>query len=269
LNKDEILRSVTAQRRTTLSFLRNLDPGQFDTPTALPGWRLREVAAHLITTDRAAVTGTILPAVLLAGSTDKVEAWNERQVPKWANRPVPDLLIGLDRWGRRFVRLARILPAVAYRPRIPSPWGRGPAGIYIWVRTYDEWVHRQDMRRALGMPDEDVDLDSVSEFLLTAIGLQTIRRLDGAEGGLAIEFDGVPISEWRYDLANKSFGPRGPQPSWGGEDHVVTRIVAPGAPFIMAAAGRDSFEDLRSKGIIRVEGDEEVATRLLSKLRIV
>src|SRR5438067_4965176 len=98
--KHDIVRLVRAERRATLALLSGLDPAAFDTPTALPGWRVREVVAHLITTDRAAVLGTILPAV--ARGTDRLEAWNERQVKRWSARPVPELLVGLDRWGRRF-----------------------------------------------------------------------------------------------------------------------------------------------------------------------
>ncbi len=266
MNKDEILRAVRAERRATLSLLRSLDRDRFDTATALPGWRVREVVAHLISTDRAAVTGAILPAILLKKSTDKVEAWNERQVPKWANRPVPELLMGLDRWGRRFVRLAAAVPAAAYRPRLPSPWGKGPLGIYIWVRVYDEWIHRQDIRRALGMPDEDVDAEAATEFLLTAVGLQTIHMLDGGKGRLVVELEGVALPEWSFDLATKQFGPDGSQ---SGTADAPTRIVAPAPAFLMAAAGRDTFDDLKGKGTIRVDGDQELAARFLSKLRIV
>ena len=265
VNKDQILRAIKAERRATLSLLRGLEATQFDTPTALPGWRVREVVAHLISTDRAAVTGAILPAILLAKNTDKVEAWNERQVPKWANRPIPELLMALDRWGRRFVRFAGAFPAAAYRPRLPSPWGRGPAGLYVWVRTYDEWVHRQDIRRALGMPDEDVDAEAACEFLLTAIGLQRIHLMDGQRGRLVIELQGVALPEWSFDVATKQFGPDGSQP----ETENATRIVAPAPAFIMAAAGRDQFDELKGNGIVRVDGDEELATRFFSKLRIV
>ena len=266
MNKDEILRAIRGERRATLSLLRGLDRDRFDTATALPGWRVREVVAHLISTDQAAVTGAILPAILLAKNTDKVEAWNERQVPKWANRPVPDLLMGLDRWGRRFVLLAATLPAAAYRPRLPSPWGRGPLGIYIWVRAYDEWIHRQDIRRALGMSDEDVDAEAATEFLLTAIGLQTIHLLDGTRGRLVVELEGVALPEWSFDLATKQFGPDG---SHSAPAEATTRIVAPAPAFLMAAAGRDGFDDLRGNGTIRVDGDEELVSTFLSKLRIV
>jgi uncharacterized protein (TIGR03083 family) len=262
LNKPEIVRAVKAERRATLTLLRDLEPTRFDTPTALPGWRVREVVAHLITTDKASVTGGIIPTVLLARDTDRLEEWNERQVPKWASRSVPDLLVGLERWGRRFARLADSIPAGMYRVRIPTPWGRAPGGIAFWVRPYDEWVHRQDIRRALDLPDEQVDVASVSEFLLNAIGYGTIHSLRPRPAALAISFDGVPIPEFGYDLATRSFGPD----LAGGAD---VRIVASAPPFIMAAAGRDKFDDLMTNGTLKVDGDEALAAEFLENLRIV
>jgi uncharacterized protein (TIGR03083 family) len=262
MNKPEIVRAVKAERRATLALLRDLEPDRFDIPTALPGWRIREVVAHLITTDKSSVTGGIVPVVLISTNTDRLEDWNERQVPKWANRPVQDLLVGLDRWGRRFARLAESVPSGMYRVRLRTPWGRAPGGIAFWVRAYDEWVHRQDIRRSLDLLEEQVDLAMVSEFLLEAIGYGTLPSLTTREGRIAISFDGVPLPEWRYDLATRGFGTEQP-----GEPDV--RITASAPAFIMAAAGRDRFDDLRTNGLLKVDGNEELAGELLGKLRIV
>jgi uncharacterized protein (TIGR03083 family) len=262
MNKTEIVRSVKAERRASLGLLRDLDPDRFDTPTALPGWRIREVVAHLITTDKASVTGGIVPTVLLSRDTDRLEAWNEKQVPKWANRSVQDLLLGLERWGRRFARLADSVPGGMYRVRVRTPWGRAPGGIAFWVRAYDEWIHRQDIRRALDLPEEQVDLASIAEFLLNAIGYGTIHALPQRPAAVAISFDGVPVPVWGYDLAGRTFGPE----LAGGAD---ARIVASAPAFIMAAAGRDRFEDLKTNGVLKIDGDEALADELLAQLRIV
>ena len=63
LAKGEIVRAVMAERRASLGLLRSLSPEQFDTPTALSGWRVREVVAHLITVDKATVIGANLAFV--------------------------------------------------------------------------------------------------------------------------------------------------------------------------------------------------------------
>ena len=111
IDKDEILRSVRAERKRTASFLRTLEPPQWDT-VALPGWRIREVVAHLISLDVSALNGAILP--LAFGSMEKLERWNDRQVAKRADRPPAELLLGVERWGARFARLARTIPNGLY-----------------------------------------------------------------------------------------------------------------------------------------------------------
>jgi hypothetical protein len=78
--------------------------------------------ADLITTDRTAVTGRLLLQVF-KGSTDALEAWNEKRVPRGAGCPASELLVALDRWGRRFARLTRTIPAPAFRLRLLSAWG--------------------------------------------------------------------------------------------------------------------------------------------------
>jgi uncharacterized protein (TIGR03083 family) len=256
--KTDILRAVMDQRRLTLTYLGGLDHARFDVE-ALPGWRVREVLGHLISTDRAAVTGTILPVVF--GSMEKLEAWNDRQVGKWADRDPADLLVALDRWGRRFIRLASAIPGRVYQVRMPTLWGRGPGGMLVFSRAYDEWIHRQDIRRALGEPDEDVDLAPVGEFLMNAIGMDTVPALAGARGRVAISLSEVPLPAWSFDLASGSSGPNG--------ETADATIEAAGPGFVMAAAGRGAFEELQARGQLSVFGDQELGRTFLSKLRIV
>ena len=74
--------------------------------------------------------------------------------------------------------------------------------------------------------------------------------------------EGIPVSEWRYDLAARSAGPK---PSGGAS----ARVISPAPDFIMAAAGRDRFEALASSGILSIEGDQDLAWTFLSRIRIV
>jgi uncharacterized protein (TIGR03083 family) len=263
MGKAEVVREVRAQRRATLALLLGLEDEAFDLPTALPGWRVREVVAHLVTLDRGAVTGSLLPAVVGPwASTQALEAWNDRQVARWADRPLPELLLGLDRWGRRFLALVRSVPERLYGLPLPTHRGRMPAGWLLWSRAHDEWTHRQDIRRALGLPDEEVDLAGVAGFVLRAVGLDRARAAGRARGTVVLDLEGVPLPAWRFDLATGRFGP---VPGDGVAD---VRLTAPGPAFILAASGRDSFEELRATGHLQVEGDEAVARAFLSGLRV-
>ena len=257
--KQDIIRAVTDQRRRTLSFVAGLDAAQFETEV-LPNWRVREVLAHLITTDRSAVTGSILTTVF--GSMERLEAWNERQVPRYANRHPADLLVALDRWGRRFARFARAIPGPMYRVRMPTIWGRGSGGMLVFGRAYDEWVHRQDMRRAFGQPDEDVDLAPIVEFLFAATRTHVLPQLRHAEGRIGVSLSGLPLPEWRFDLSAGTAGP-------ADDDQADARVMASGPDFVMTAAGRGSFADLEQRGRLTIEGDAGLARSFLEPLRIV
>jgi uncharacterized protein (TIGR03083 family) len=257
--KRDIIRAIKDQRRRTLAYVSELDPSQFDSEV-LPGWRVREVLAHLITTDKATVTGAILPVVFR--STDYLEKWNDRQVPRWADRAPSDLIVGLDRWGRRFARFAQTLPGPLYRTPMPTLWGRGPGGMLVFSRCYDEWIHRHDMRRGLGQPDEEVDLAPVAEFLFRAIRMDTLPKLRGGAGTVGISLDGVPVPEWRYDLASGSAGPSADGPA-------DARIVANPPGFVMTAAGRGTFDDLEKAGEVSIEGAPDLGRTFLAQLRIV
>jgi uncharacterized protein (TIGR03083 family) len=263
VTRDELVRAVRAERRRTLGLVRQLEPPQFDV-IATPGWRVRDVLAHLITTDRASVLGSNL--VTLFASAERLERWNDRQVPKWADRPLAELYLGLDRWGRRLARFLGAVPSSVYRLRLPTFLGHGPVLILAWSRVYDEWVHRQDIRRALGMPDEDVDLAPVAEFLMAAMAVNTVPRLKGRTGTLVVSLKDVPIASWRYDLASGMAGPEGTDPMTAGPD---ARISGPGPAFVMAAAGRDPFPALVADGVLGVEGDRDLAEAFLGALRIV
>ena len=259
--KAEILRGVAAERRAMLNLLRPLDPAQWDTPTALPGWRIREVVGHVISLDVTAITGQVLPVAF--GSMDRLERWNDRQVSRWADRPVPELLVALERWGRRFVRFGRALPSPLYRLRMPTLWGRGPGGLLIWSRVYDEWIHRQDIRRALGMPDEVVDVAPAAEFLLHAMVAAVSPQLREQQGRVRVSLEGTPIPEWTFDLPAGTAGPSDPS------ENDAAAIRAPANAFLMAASGRDAFDDLLQRGVLILEGDQALGREFLSKTRVV
>jgi uncharacterized protein (TIGR03083 family) len=259
VDKAEVVRAIGAERERTLTLLRSLEPAQWDLDSELPGWRVRELVAHLLTTDRAAVTGTLVLQVMR--STDKLERWNDRQVVKWADRPPTELLLALERWGRRFRRLARMVPGALYRMPMRTMYGHGRAGLLLWARPFDEWVHRQDIRRALALAGEEADLAPIAGFVLATIPSATLPDVE-ARGTVAIELEGVPLRPSVFDLGARTMLD-------GSPDRTDARIVVPGSRFVMTAAGRGTFADLEAEGALRVEGDRATAEALLAKLRIV
>jgi len=110
-DKGEMVAAVRAARSRTFARLESLDEKDWEV-VVTPGWRVREVAAHLITTDEASLTGRLLSLGLRQAPMEEIERWNDRQVGRWADKPIPALLHALDVWGRR---MARVLGAPPQR----------------------------------------------------------------------------------------------------------------------------------------------------------
>ncbi len=262
ITKAEIVRATRAERGRTLGLLRAIEPSQWDVEV-LPGWRVREVAAHLITTDRASVTGSIFPKILT--SSEKLERWNDKVVGSYADRPIAELLLALDQWGRRLLRAVKTAPAKAFGVRVPTMWGRGPAGMFAWSRPFDEWVHRQDVRLGLGMSLETADVTVPAGFVLAAAGTSVLPELNGRTGSITIDLTGVPLQPWTGDLGT-------------GEGEFVdakdasrpnATVTAPAPRFVMVATGRGTFAELENDDVLTVEGDRELADEFLRRLRVV
>jgi hypothetical protein len=151
-----------------------------------------------------------------------------------------------------------------YRLRMPTIWGRAPGGLLIWSRAYDEWVHRQDMRRALGLPDEEADLASVGGFLMHAAAADLMPALRDRGGRVQLRLAGVPMPAHVFDFASGRL-----EVGSGLSHDVAIRADAPAA-FVMAAAGRTpSVQELREAGEITVLGDDVLAKEFLERLRVV
>ncbi len=136
-DKRESIEAVRAQRAHTVALLEDLTDAQWQTEI-VPGWRTREVAAHLVSTDEASVTGKFLLWGIRRKPIREIERWNDRQVAKWADRPIAALLQGLEKWGKRFARAASVPPRPIASIAIPNGFGRVSLLWLVMLRLYDE-----------------------------------------------------------------------------------------------------------------------------------
>lgn len=264
LSKAQVIDAVARQRARTLAMLHPLSEEQWNTE-ALPGWRVREVIGHLVASDEGALTGRMLRMGLRPtddGGLAAVEAWNETQVHRWSDRPTAEIVAGLEKWGRRSVRAFKAAPAAVLRRRIPLPFGKVPMLYLGELRVLDEWVHEQDIRRALTL-DDTPDLASVAaaaRMMIDVAPYQTpVRIPDGVTGTVSLTFDGADVPPLFCDLATKTFRLDG-----GSVDATVT---ARAAEIVMIAAGRDQWRDHEAAGAIKIQGDRAAAETLLDALR--
>jgi uncharacterized protein (TIGR03083 family) len=134
------------ERVALLSMARTLTDQQWDAPSFCDGWRVRDVAAHVVSYDELSMLGTI--GTFLRGGL----------------RPGRVNDVALDRY--RHVDTEELVDLLA---RTQRPRGL-PTGFRGGIALTDGTIHHQDIRRALDLPrtiPED-QLVAVLDFSLTA-----------------------------------------------------------------------------------------------------
>jgi uncharacterized protein (TIGR03083 family) len=170
--------------------LRSLDAEDWSRPTDLPGWTVRDVAAHLAALE-SVLAGDPGPDVETghAGGTDLTSAYTQAGVDARADRTPEELV---EEFTDAVLRRAKELdehPPVD--PEGMPPYDLGEAG-WTWGtllrnRVVDLWVHEQDIRRAVGRPG-GLDTPGAQTVAQTFVGALpfVIGKRAGAEPGSSV-----------------------------------------------------------------------------------
>lgn len=146
MNKPDLMPMAEQERAALLSLARTLTPEQWDAPSLCSGWRVRDVAAHVVSYDELSTLGTV--GTFLRGGLRP--------------RRVND--VALDRY--RHLDIEELVDLLA---RTQRPRGL-PTGFRGGIALTDGTIHHQDIRRALRLPRSipEVQLRAVLDFSLTA-----------------------------------------------------------------------------------------------------
>jgi uncharacterized protein (TIGR03083 family) len=169
-NRIAALRAETdAMRQLAL----DLSPEEWSTPSAAPGWSVKDVIAHLAATCR----GMFNPAwtVRLLRTTD-LEGGNNRDVGVRIDWTPAQVRTEYQRWSPRFTQLQTVIataPAVrALRLRI-GDLGRYPAEMLAAASVFDHWTHHaHDIVPVLDRPPPATDANrmaTVVEWMLSGL----------------------------------------------------------------------------------------------------
>ena len=122
---------VRDERRDVLAFLRELTDQQWQAPSLCEGWRVRDVAAHLLVDAPVRELGAVQVLARMARWRFDVHRANAWWVEHNADRPIPTLI---DRFEESLA---------------PGPISKllGPQS-----QLRASVIHHQDMRRPLGLP---------------------------------------------------------------------------------------------------------------------
>lgn len=149
------IRHLVQQWKRLDELLAGLKKDQWTTPTALPGWTVRDVVAHVAGTEHM-LAGEPVPDVEIPLAAreyvhNPIGELNERFVQEARSLSVEDAFADFrEIVAERTAQLAD-MSAADLETETDSPVGRVPYSRFMGVRVFDCWVHEDDIRQAIGM----------------------------------------------------------------------------------------------------------------------
>jgi hypothetical protein len=147
-----------------------------------------------------------------------------------------------------------------------TPEGPGPYRQFMEIRVFDCWFHDQDIREALGRPgfvDRPVADLSIGRIPGKALGY-VVGKKAGAPPGSTVVFE---VTGTAPIIAAIEVPPEGrARLLETAPDAPTARVVTDRRTFARLAGGRWSGDRARAEGSVTVDGDLDLANRVVDNL---
>src|SRR5688572_32583517 len=140
------------ERDSLVNTLKSLTPQQWDAPSLCEGWRVRDVAGHLVTGFQMSLPKVLAKTARAGFNINKASA---KAAVEAGSRPVEELTAAIE----SPTELSGFAKVLGYSKLIP-----------------DLTVHHEDIRRAVGLAPHVVPAERMRYSLSTQIGRASCRE---------------------------------------------------------------------------------------------
>ena len=272
LDKSEVLAGLFAVWDSIDALLDGLPEASWKEPTPLPGWCVQAVVSHIIGTE-SFLQGIAPPppdidVKALEHVRNDIGAMNECWVRHLSAESGSSVL---ERYRALTNARRGALASMSdddWNAPTPTPAGLESYGRFMRIRTFDCWMHEQDIRGALQRPSSDDELDGpASQLALDEIAATmgyVVAKLAKAPDGSRVLFDltGPLASSIRVSVDGRAqvvddFGGQQPTASIRLDGLQFTRLAG-GRPLCPARA-----QD------VELGGDNDLAAHIVENLNFV
>ena len=243
----------------------SLTPDEWDRPTELPNWSVKDTLSHLVAIERMleGLPGTSHRAEHLDHVKNPIGELNEHEVDSRRSLPGTAVLAEWNEITSRRLAALRSANDDYFATPMMTPTGPGTLADYLSIRVLDCWVHELDMRRAAGKPGHlsGPAAEHTIDRLLRTVPIVVGKRAATAEGesvALTIDSPGVhrhvicEVRDGRASFVDTPTATPRCSISLGCEQ------------FVMLATGRIGADDANAQ----VSGDAEHAARVLGQFNM-
>lgn len=261
--------AVTAWEHTARAVLalgRDCDEADFATATECPGWTVKDLLAHV-----AGVERWLSPGLVQDPPHDPGDLPHVRN--DFARRVEVSVDLRRDVAGRDVVaELAEVVDArcaaltdAAADDLVVGPFGEQRVVDLLAVRTFDVWVHEQDLRRALHRPGGLGSPAAAVAVAYVRAGLgRVVARGAAVEPDRTVVFDVRGPVSFTDALQVSSVDGRTRGTVVGADGRYDVRIVLDTDAFMRRSAGRWPVEGTPAT----VDGDAELGRRVLEAMAV-
>jgi uncharacterized protein (TIGR03083 family) len=247
----------------------DLSEAEWDAPTDLPGWSVKDNVAHMIGTERM-LLGQHPSAAPDSGEQPYVKNDIGRANELWVAtyRPLKgsEVLEEFEYVTAHRIRALRELTPEEWDKEGFTPEGPGPYRTFMAIRVFDCWYHDQDIREAVQRPG----------FVEGAVADMSLARIPAKGLGYVVgkKAAAPPNSTIVFDIAGSP--PIVATVSVPPEGRATVSDAAPDAPtvrlgfdrrtFARLAGGRWTGAEARARGVVEVAGDAELGFRVVDNM---
>jgi uncharacterized protein (TIGR03083 family) len=271
LDRPWLLATARAEREALGRTIQYTPSEAWEQESPSPGWRNRDIAAHL-------AAGEVAAAAVLAeevaseiqeylkGLEDEpatLDGFNEFSVRRRADLPFRQVVAEWGAAADLFLARASKIPPEEWATR-KVQWMAGPLGVSYLVqsRVMEWWLHGEDIRAGGGNPPR---LEHPPIYCVNDLAVRTIPYALSLAGlsfpgrSIKVDLEAVGGGTWHWGLAPRENPPPGKAP-----DAVITgRAYA----FAQVAGRRVPAEYYLAEGILQTAGDDALAETVLQHLR--
>lgn len=244
-----------------------LNEDDWATPTDLPGWTAKDCLSHMLGTELMLLgePAPEVPVDHLDHVTNPFSAMLEVWVEARRGMPGAEVLAEFADATARRLSVLGAMDDEAFATVGWSPVGEVPYRTFMEVRVFDCWMHEQDIRRAVGRPG---GLDSGAAALSVGrvgdgLGFVVGKRAAAPTGTtVVVEVAGTPARTFALAV-----GDRAERLEEAPADPTVA-IRTDTEVFCALGGGRWDAARATATGRVSIEGDEDLAGRILAGMAI-
>lgn len=237
--------------------------------TGCPGWSAQDVLSHMIWSQRM-LRGIAQEEVPLPEGLDHASSafgqYMEWAVQERRDRPAADVLAEFTAGAAETIAHLRSLPPDEMTAEAPGPMGSMVRRDRLMsISVFDQWVHEQDVRRALGRPGhiEGEVAEHARDRIAVGLGHSLPQAIDAGDPPVVrFEIVGAAARRFTLDLSQRPAPPTEAPP----RPPDVT-LSMPFNTFVALGCGR-AVPLAQGRGRVRVDGDPLLADDLLGHLSV-